>query len=77
MAFAENNGVRLSWQERGQGTPILLVMGHRYSGAMWYPALDALSAQHRVIWFDNRGTGQSGSKRKRPLSPNWPRTRLR
>ena len=33
MAFAENNGVRLSWQERGQGTPILLVMGHRAHGA--------------------------------------------
>jgi pimeloyl-ACP methyl ester carboxylesterase len=64
MPFAENNGTRLHWQERGQGAPILLVMGHRYSGEMWYPALPALSAKHRVIWFDNRGTGESGSSAK-------------
>lgn len=59
MAFTENNGVRIHWQERGTGSPILLVMGHRYSSAMWYPLLDALAAKHRVIWFDNRGTGES------------------
>jgi len=64
MPFAENKGVRLHWQERGQGTPVVLVMGHRYSSAMWYPVLDALAAEHRVIWYDNRGTGQSGMSRK-------------
>lgn len=57
MPFAVNKGVRLHWDERGTGTPIVLVMGHRYSSAMWYPVLDALCAEHRVIWFDNRGTG--------------------
>lgn len=64
MPFATNNGVRLSWQERGTGTPVVLVMGHRYSSAMWYPILDALAAEHRVVWFDNRGTGASGMTRK-------------
>lgn len=59
MAFTHNKGVRLHWQERGTGSPILLVMGHRYSSAMWYPMLGALAAKHRVIWFDNRGTGES------------------
>src|ERR1700676_1221168 len=59
MPFAANQGVRLHWQEKGQGTPVLLVMGHRYSSALWYPVLPALSAEHRVIWFDNRGTGES------------------
>jgi pimeloyl-ACP methyl ester carboxylesterase len=63
MPFATNNGVRLHWQERGEGTPVMLVMGHRYSSAMWYPVLDALAARHRVIWFDNRGTGDSGMTR--------------
>jgi 3-oxoadipate enol-lactonase len=61
MPFAVNNGVRLSWQERGEGTPILLIMGHRFSSALWYPVLPALTAKHRVIWFDNRGTGDSDS----------------
>ena len=64
MAFTDNNGVRLHWDETGQGTPILLVMGHRYSSAMWYPVIPALSAEHRLIWFDNRGTGESDTTRK-------------
>jgi len=59
MPFTTNKGVRLHWDEKGSGTPVLLVMGHRYSAAMWYPAIPALSAKHRVIWFDNRGTGET------------------
>lgn len=64
MAFASNNGVRLHWQEQGQGSPILLVMGHSYSSALWYPILPALTAKHRVVWFDNRGTGDSDTTRR-------------
>ena len=59
MAYAANNNVRLHWEERGSGTPILLVMGVAFSSKMWYPAIPALSKEHRVIWFDNRGTGES------------------
>jgi 3-oxoadipate enol-lactonase len=64
MPFTDNKGVRLHWGEQGQGSPILLVMGHRYSSAMWYPILPALAAEHRVIWFDNRGTGESATTRQ-------------
>jgi pimeloyl-ACP methyl ester carboxylesterase len=63
MPFAETSGVRIHWDEAGAGTPILLVMGHRYSSALWYPVMPALSAAHRVIRFDNRGTGQSAASR--------------
>jgi pimeloyl-ACP methyl ester carboxylesterase len=59
MPFINNDSARLHWDETGAGTPILLVMGHRYSSAMWYPIIPALAAKHRVIWFDNRGTGES------------------
>jgi 3-oxoadipate enol-lactonase len=59
MPFADHDGVKIHWEEKGEGTPVLLVMGHRYSSRMWYPVLPALTEQHRVIWFDNRGTGQS------------------
>ncbi len=59
MPFASNNGARLYWNEIGQGTPVILVMGHRFSSALWYPIIDALAAEHRVIRYDNRGTGQS------------------
>lgn len=64
MPHANNGSARLYWEERGTGTPVLLVMGHTYSSAMWYAAIDALAAQHRVIWFDNRGTGRSSSLRR-------------
>ncbi len=64
MPFTENQGVRLHWQEQGQGTPILLIMGHSYSAAMWHPMLAPLGAKHRVISFDNRGTGESDTTPK-------------
>jgi len=63
MPFVENAGVRIHWDQRGEGTPLLLIMGHRYSAAMWYPLLPRLTAKHRVIWFDNRGTGESDAPR--------------
>jgi 3-oxoadipate enol-lactonase len=64
MPIAENKGVRISWQEQGGGTPVVLIMGHLYSSAMWYPILPALAAEHRVVSFDNRGTGGSDATRK-------------
>jgi 3-oxoadipate enol-lactonase len=54
-----NAGSTLHWDEAGSGSPLLLVMGAAYSSAMWYAAIPDLSAKHRVIWFDNRGTGKS------------------
>lgn len=64
MPFASNAGVRLHWDEKGQGTPVVLVMGHRYSAALWYPIIDTLASEHRVIWYDNRGTGRSDTSRR-------------
>ena len=63
MPFADNKGVRLHWDEKGQGTPVLLVMGHRYSSALWYPMIPALAAEHGVICFYTRGRGESDSTR--------------
>lgn len=64
MPFITNGGVRLHWDEQGQGTPVLLIMGHRYSSAMWYPAREGLGDRYRLISFDNQGTGQSGARRR-------------
>jgi pimeloyl-ACP methyl ester carboxylesterase len=61
MATATNGNVRIHWDEQGDGTPLLLVMGAAYSSRMWYPAIPDLSAKHRVLWFDNRGIGESTS----------------
>lgn len=61
MPTATNGGVQLHWDEQGSGHPVLLIMGHLLPGRMWYPVLPALSTRHRVVWFDNRGTGDSDS----------------
>lgn len=63
MPFTEHGGVRLHWEEQGEGSPLLLQMGATYSSEMWWSALPALATKHRVIRFDNRGTGQSQSSK--------------
>lgn len=68
MPFTDNTGVRLHWDERGTGNPVLLVMGATYSSAMWYPVLPTLTERHRVIWFDNRGIGRSSGTRNATIA---------
>ncbi len=61
MAFIQSSGATIHWDSQGQGTPVLLIMGHLYSSKLWYPLLPALTQDHRAIWFDNRGTGESAT----------------
>lgn len=63
MPLITGRSPHIHWEERGEGPPLLLVMGHRYTGRMWAPIVDGLAESYRVLWFDNRGTGQSGSTR--------------
>jgi len=63
MPFLQRGDARIYWDQKGSGTPILLVMGHKLSSRLWYPAIDVLAATRRVIWFDNRGAGQSSTTR--------------
>jgi 3-oxoadipate enol-lactonase len=59
MAFTENQGVKIYWDEQGSGDPILLIMGLSYPSYMWHRSRPILCAQYRTIAFDNRGVGQS------------------
>jgi pimeloyl-ACP methyl ester carboxylesterase len=59
MPYATNGDVRLYWEAKGAGIPVLLVMGATYSSRIWYPVIDTFAEKHRVIWFDNRGVGRS------------------
>jgi 3-oxoadipate enol-lactonase len=59
MAFVENRGTKIYWDEQGQGTPILLIMGLGYASAMWHRMRPLLSRNFRTIAFDNRGVGLS------------------
>jgi pimeloyl-ACP methyl ester carboxylesterase len=47
-------------EERGSGTPVLLIMGANASGVTWPDRLvERLAEHHRVIRYDHRDTGRS------------------
>ena len=59
MPFATNNGVRIYWEETGNGPPLLLIMGLGYSHEMWHRTTPIVSKHFRTILMDNRGVGKS------------------
>ncbi len=60
VRFAKANGVKLAYRIRGEGPPLVLVMGYRLNSAAW-PAtfIEQLARHFMVIVLDNRGTGLS------------------
>jgi 3-oxoadipate enol-lactonase len=57
--FATSGDVRIAYETRGAGDPLLLVHGLGYTREGWGPALDLLADEFLVVAFDNRGIGQS------------------
>lgn len=61
MPFADVNGVRLHYEEAGHGPAIVLAHGGGGDASQWRHQVPAFAACHRVIAFDARGHGQSGT----------------
>jgi 3-oxoadipate enol-lactonase len=59
MAFCENQGARIYWDEQGKGEPVLLIMGLGYPSYLWHRMRPVLKERYRTIALDNRGSGQS------------------
>src|SRR5438105_7435743 len=60
MGEVHVNGVRLYYEEHGQGEPILCIHGTSSSALVWRPAaIDELSRLGRVIVYDRRGCTRS------------------
>ena len=59
MAEIDREGVRLGFDDVGQGKAIVLVHGWGCSRKFFKPQVDALSTHHRVISVDLRGHGMS------------------
>ena len=55
------NGITLAYDQRGQGTPLVLLHGYPLDSRMWANEIGSLSAHHRVIAPDLRGFGKSTS----------------
>ncbi len=61
VRFARAAGTRIAWYERGEGPPLVMLMGTGSTMAEWDPALlRLLAAGHRLILFDYPGVGRSG-----------------
>jgi 3-oxoadipate enol-lactonase len=71
MAIAEANGQQLYYEVHprspasagqeagGEGEPLFCVHGLGCDTLTWIPQLEAFSAEHRTVIFDNRDVGQS------------------
>jgi 3-oxoadipate enol-lactonase len=59
MAFVENQGAKIYWDEQGQSEPVLLIMGLAYPSQMWYRTRPLLASRYRTLALDNRGVGRS------------------
>ena len=53
------NGIRLYYEEHGEGTPILGIHGSGSSALMWAAAVEPLAGLGRVILYDRRGHTRS------------------
>lgn len=61
MPHVEANGIRLYYELHGNGRSLTLVEGIGYASWMWYRQVDPLATHHRLLVYDNRDVGESGS----------------
>jgi pimeloyl-ACP methyl ester carboxylesterase len=57
--IAESQGVKIAYEIRGEGEPLVLVHGLAYDRAGWGRFPDLLAERFRVVLIDNRGVGES------------------
>jgi pimeloyl-ACP methyl ester carboxylesterase len=62
MPYARtDDGVKIYYEEHGQGFPLVLAYGIGGNAGMWEPNVAALSARHRLILWEPRGHARSES----------------
>lgn len=61
MPYLTRDGVRLYYEDHGQGLPILLSHGYGASARMWDGQITAFQDRYRLIPWDMRGHGESAS----------------
>jgi pimeloyl-ACP methyl ester carboxylesterase len=59
VPFLDRNGVKIHYEDHGQGPAILLSHGYAATCRMWDTQVAALAPQYRVVVWDMRGHGES------------------
>ena len=60
MPFADSDGIRIHYEDTGEGEPVLLGMpGWCNKQTIFAPLAERLSSDHRVLAMDWRGHGDS------------------
>jgi len=59
MSIAKIGDIDIHYEIYGKGEPLLLIMGYGSHSGHWFVIRDRLAKEHRIILFDNRGTGRS------------------
>lgn len=58
VKYAQVGDVKLAYDTRGQGEPLMMINGFLSTLSLWDPALlDELAKNNTLILFDNRGAG--------------------
>src|SRR2546430_16227294 len=65
MAFADSQGTRIYYDDRGKGEPVFLCLpGWCVHQTIFAPLAERLSAHHRVLAMDWRGGGGGEAARR-------------
>jgi pimeloyl-ACP methyl ester carboxylesterase len=59
MPTVISNGIRIHYEERGSGDPLILIMGLGAPGTRWEDHAACYEKHFRCILVDNRGAGES------------------
>jgi pimeloyl-ACP methyl ester carboxylesterase len=68
MSIAKVNGINIDYSIRGQGEPLVMIMGFAAGQSAWMRQVSVFQKQFKIITFDNRGVGKS-DKPQGPYSP--------
>ena len=58
--FYENDGLKIYYEEHGEGEPLVLVHGYGQDRTFWANVVDDYARYFRTITIDARSGGQSG-----------------
>ncbi|MEX2231754.1 MAG: alpha/beta fold hydrolase [Cyclobacteriaceae bacterium] len=59
MKYADSSGVKIYYQIRGEGEPLVLLMGFGADGNTWEKHVQEYEKHYQCILIDNRGVGLS------------------